>query len=428
MTHDILKNGTVTRRTLLKGAAAGAAGLAASSLVGPANLTRSVAAQETTTVRLTGFAASDQERPLLQQALDDFAAKNPTIKVEYSPVVSDYNIKLQADIAAGNVADVFYVQGEFSQDFMSRDVLLALDDYMAASGTKVEDFYPGLIQAFQWQGKTYGLPKDWSTLAMIYNQTMFEEAEVTTPPATWDELTTAATKLKDAGMDRPLIVSPSFDRFLPFLYQAGGNVTNPEVTQITLDSPESLEALKFFYGLYESGLAQTFQDAGAQDPQTAFISEAGAVIFDGNWVYPSLAQAPEVTFGISELPAGPKGKGTPAFTVSYSLYKGTQVADAAWTLVNYLTGPEGMATWTSAGLAMPSRPGLAEQWLAKFPERAPYLNSGEYAKTAQYGPGGQKFNEDANAIMQNLFAGGTTPEEAIKELATKAQEDITLNQ
>ena len=59
------------------------------------------------------------------------------------------------------------------------------------------------------------------------------------------------------------------------------------------------------------------------------------------------------------MPVGPKGKGTFAFTVSYSINAKTQQKDAAWFLVNYLTGQQGMQKWTSLGLAMPSRKSLA---------------------------------------------------------------------
>ncbi len=49
---------------------------------------------------------------------------------------------------------------------MKRGLLLDLDPYIQRDHVDMNDFYPGLLRAFQWQGKTYGLPKDWSSLAM----------------------------------------------------------------------------------------------------------------------------------------------------------------------------------------------------------------------------------------------------------------------
>jgi multiple sugar transport system substrate-binding protein len=136
--------------------------------------------------------------------------------------------------------------------------------------------------------------------------------------------------------------------------------------------------------------------------------------------------APDLPFGVAEMPAGPAEKATLAFTVSYSIFAGTRVPEAAWTVVNYLTGPEGMAKWTSLGLAMPSRPGLAQQWLELFPEREPFLISGDYARGWQLGVGGQAFFNDANAEMQGLFAGTQDVATTLQKMAEAARNRITL--
>jgi multiple sugar transport system substrate-binding protein len=53
----------------------------------------------------------------------------------------------------------------------------------------------------------------------------------------------------------------------------------------------------------------------------------------------------------------PKGTedATLGFTVSYSIGVDSANKDAAWVLLSYLTGPEGMKTWTEGGVANPSR-------------------------------------------------------------------------
>jgi multiple sugar transport system substrate-binding protein len=179
--------------------------------------------------------------------------------------------------------------------------------------------------------------------------------------------------------------------------------------------------------LYEDGLAATPADVGAQWPGDAFAKDLGVIVFEGNWMFPFLAaSAPDKQFLIAELPAGPAGKVTMGFTVSYSINAKTTVAEPAWELVNYLTGPEGMARWTDLGLAMPSRPALAEAWIATYPEREPYLAGGAYARPWQLGPGGQAFFQDANAILEAVFAGQTETPDAVAQLAEKAAADIKI--
>ena len=421
---------TVSRRGLLKGTVAGATAAAVGSLAGPGLFHPGrAAAQEPTEVRLAGWASSPPEEELLRSVLADFEAANPNVKIGYEPVSGDYAVKLQTDLAAGNAPDVFYVDVSYSKDLMSRGVLLALDDRMAESGVKPEDYYTGLIQGFQWQGKTYGLPKDFSPLAMLYDQKVFADVGIETAPTTWEELRAAAEALQGATGQAAIVYPAEFDRFIAFLLQAGGGVTNPEATQFVIDSPATVEALEFYYGLYRDGLAATHQDVGAEWAGDALVKGLAAIVFEGNWFFPyKESNAPDLEVGIAEMPAGPGGKGSPAFPVSYSIAAGTEVADAAWSVVHYLTGPEGMAKWTSKGLAMPSRPDLAEPWLAQFPERAPYVAAGEYAQARQFGPGTNKFISDANAILQSLFADQISVEEAKNQLVEKAQADIQLAQ
>jgi multiple sugar transport system substrate-binding protein len=413
-----------SRRTLMKGAAATVAGAAA--WAGYLRATSVIAAQASGEVRLTGGAASPEEEELLRQVLDAFAEQFPDITVNYEPVTSEYMVKLQTDIAAGNAADVFYVGNQFAQDFMSRGVLLAIDDYMEADGVAASDFYENLINAYMWEGRTYGLPKDWSPLGMVYDPAAFESAGVEVP-TDWETLRSAGQAIVDATGQPGLVLNAEMDRFVLFLYQAGGSVTNEDATEVTLGDDATLQALDMYYGLYSDGLSASAADVGAEWPGDAFAQGLASFVFEGNWMFPFLnTNAPDKEYGIAELPAGPAGKGTPAFTNSYSIFNGSQNPDAAWTLVNYLTGPEGMALWTSLGLAMPARPGLAEEWLAEFPEREPFLVSGEYATAVQYGPGGQAFNEDATSILESLFAGQIDTAEAQVQLVEAATTNLTL--
>jgi len=402
-----------------------AAPAAAAAFAVPTIIKRSTSAQSQTTVSLSGWTSSPAEDKLLGQVLDTYQASQSAVKVDYQLVPTDYAAKLQTDLAAGTAADVFYVDSLPAQDLMSRAVLLPLDDMMAASSVKAADFYPGLIQAFQYQGTTYGLPKDWSSLAMVYGQDAMTAAGVSTPPANWDELKTAAQALKDKAGDARLMMQPDWARYLAFHYAAGGTMISADGTKVEIDTPQGQEALDFYYGLYKDGLSTTAADAGAQWPGDGLAKDLADLVFEGNWVFPFLQDnAPNLKFGISPMPKGPAENATLGFTVSYSINAQTKVADAAWDLLNFLTGPDGMAQWTSLGLAMPSRPALSDAWLAKFPERKPFLDEGDYARGWGFGPGGQQFVTDANAILEALFAGQDDVASALTKIQAAGEKDL----
>ncbi|CAA9554723.1 MAG: hypothetical protein AVDCRST_MAG19-1123 [uncultured Thermomicrobiales bacterium] len=418
-------NRGLSRRGLIKGAATGAA-VAALAPAGLGRLT-AAAAQEPTTVRLVSPPSSPAETAALEALLEEFAAANPNIRVDYQAITSEYNTKLQTDLAAGSAADVFTVDSLVMPDLIAAEVMTPLDDYMAQAGFTAADYFPGLISAFQAGGRTYGLPKDFSTLAMFYDPQAFEAAGIAAPPATWDELRTAAQTLLDATGQPPIVYAPSLARYIAFLYAGGGRILSEDGSQVTINSPEAKTALDYFYGLYTDGLAATFTDVGAVWPGAAFATDTGSIVFEGNWLLPFLAEnAPDKQFRVAEMPAGPAGKATMAFTVCYAINEASAVRDAAWTLVSYLTGPEGMAIWSDTSGLLPSRPALTQAYVDKYPDRSAFLAGGEYARPWQLGQGGEKFNLDADAELQALFSGQGSTEETLARLEEKANEDIRL--
>jgi multiple sugar transport system substrate-binding protein len=379
------------------------------------------------TLRLTGAPSSPAETDLVNQVLGDFMAAFPDIKVTFEPISTDYFTKLQTDLAAGTVADVFYLDSLAAPDLMAAGQLLELDSYMAASGVSGADFFPGLFKSYQYDGKTYGLPKDFSALAMCYSTQAFSDAGIAAAPTTWDELTAAAQALKDKTGQPQICIPADIARELAFHFAAGAKVLNDDSSAVVIDSPEAKTALDFYYGLYKDGLATTPDDAGAQWPGDALAKGLAAIVFEGNWLFPFLAtNAPDLKVGIAELPAGPAGKADLAFTVSYSAFSGTKNPDAAWALINYLTGPDGMKKWTDLGLAMPTRPALSDGWAAKYPERQAFIASGAYAHGWQFGPGGQAFYNDANSDFQGLFAGKIDVETTLQRWQKEAETRITL--
>ena len=106
------KNSRVSNRARALGLplAFGAAALSRSGIAG---------AQDKTTVRLTGYTSSPVEQDLFEEVLADLQTANPQIDLEYEPIPSDYFTKLQTDIAAGTVADVFYLNDLQAPDLMA---------------------------------------------------------------------------------------------------------------------------------------------------------------------------------------------------------------------------------------------------------------------------------------------------------------------
>src|SRR5690606_37361795 len=89
----------------------------------------------------------------------------------------------------------------------------------------------------------------------------------------------------------------------------------------------------------------------------AFGEGRAAMAMEGNWVINFLNETyPELNWGVVELPAGPGGEATMAFTVCLGVAADNEHPEESWALVNWLTGPEGAMTVGEEGFGpMPAR-------------------------------------------------------------------------
>ena len=305
-------------------------------------------------VRFSGFRSSDAEEELLQQVLDAFAAQYPNIEVNYEPIPEGYVEQMTAQFSAGEPPDLFYMQAEFANAWVEDGLIEPLDPYFEGNAEfDTEPFFDPLLAAFQFDGQTYGLPKDASPLALFTNPDILGAAGVEVP-TNWDELRSAAEALTSDDV-AGICVGSELPRVGAFIYQAGGAIYNEDKTELTIAEPASVEGIDLYLELHDAGSLQSPAEIGASWCGEAFGQGQAAMTMEGNWLVPALENDfPETPYEISELPQGAQ-QGNLAFTVSYSIGADSENKDAAWVLLQYLTGPEGMAEWTSLGLALPSR-------------------------------------------------------------------------
>jgi multiple sugar transport system substrate-binding protein len=367
-----------------------------------------------TQLTLMGWASSDAENARLQQVIDTFNANNDDLNVVLN-LVPDYDTRLQTSIAGGSPPDVFYIDSFRLPDFVQANALAPAEGRLE----NPDDFYPSLRNAFTIDGVFYCPPKDFSTLGLQYNTDLFDAAGVSHPTEnwTWQDLRNAAEQLTDPGANvYGMVLSADFARWIAFLYQAGGEVADDAFTQMTINSPEALEALEFYVGMVEDGLAATPADLDSGWPGEAFGRGRAAMSMEGNWIVPYLAdQFPDVNLGVTQLPAGPGGEATMAFTVCYAVPASGRNQEASFRLVNYLTGPEGMQAWTDLGLAMPTRQSLRAQWLQQFPHLQPFLDGADHARPWQFRPGFQDVLDTINNGLQQAMQGTMLPEDVLRE-------------
>ncbi|MFL5967160.1 MAG: ABC transporter substrate-binding protein [Gaiellaceae bacterium] len=368
-----------------------------------------------TKVTLTGWASSPAETAALKTTIRGFERSHPGYKVNYAPINGDYPAAMLAKFAARKPPDVFYVDSNVAPDWMSQGVLEPLDSLIKKNHYNIKAFFPRLVDAFRYKGHIYGLPKDWSPLAMETNNAMMAKAGVK-PPKTWAQLTAVAQKLKAADAvpgGAPLCIDPDWARMLAFVYQNKGSFLNKSKTAPTLTSAAVRQAVNYYVGFSKNGLSGTHDKLGVGWCGEALGKEKAAIAFEGNWVVGYMHDTfPDVKYTISPMPKG-KVNGNLGFTVSYSIGKNTKNKAAAFKLLSYLTGPKGMRLWTQQGIALPARKDV------KIPAgRSAFLKQAGYAHAWQFAPGFSKVIDSANNELQAVFGG----KESVDTMLAKVQQ------
>ncbi|HEX2185755.1 MAG TPA: extracellular solute-binding protein, partial [Chloroflexota bacterium] len=171
----------------------GGAGQGGQPAAGPANLRLSVWADV-------------QDWDVYTAIITDFQQAHPAIKVEgeqyTGPGVSYYD-KMQTLFAAGEAADVNYVQGWIWQPYALQGLLLPLDPFLGRDRAMQRVVPPNYEPQSKLRGKTYMLTSDTGPMVIFYNKEHFDRAGVPYPADGWtvDELVDRARKLtrQDGG-------------------------------------------------------------------------------------------------------------------------------------------------------------------------------------------------------------------------------------
>ncbi|MDC7234381.1 MAG: extracellular solute-binding protein [Spirochaetales bacterium] len=151
-------------------------------------------------------------------------------------------------ILSGNAPDV--ALGTNSQspvEFAVRGAAYDLRTFPDYEET-VQNFLPGVMTPYHFNGGTYGLPETMDFTVLIYRNDIFAELGLSVPDTWEDVYKNMLPILRENGMDF------SYPRgaaaFLPFLYQMNGTFYKDMGRKSGLDSPEAFQAFKTWTELY----------------------------------------------------------------------------------------------------------------------------------------------------------------------------------
>ncbi|GAC1389079.1 MAG: ABC transporter substrate-binding protein [Ktedonobacteraceae bacterium] len=403
----------------------------------PSSTNTSAAAAESGNITLTvsGFTSTPAEDALVQSNLNKFTAAHPNIKINWAPIPGDYATKMRANIASGNVADVFYVTPQMGSQYTTSGKLLNLSPYMAKDNVKPDSYYSSLLTPFTCKnGNVYGLPKDWNSLGVFYNKKLFQAAGVAFPTAnwTWDDMRADAKKLTKPGSAATsqygITLNPDPSRWGAFLFAAGGSVLNKDGSQAAFNSQAGVNALNFYSSFQKDGSSVIPTNVSAGWPGEAFGKQRAAMALEGGWLIPYMAETyPGVDYDIAPVPSDPAtGKRADLiYTNAWGAYGSTKHPEAAWELIKYMTGSDVQSSQLHAGFALPSLKSLAnDSYFTSHPGVKVMFDAAQYGYADSFGPHDDVIHTKIGDAIEKVLLGKADPTSALNDAANQVNNEL----
>ena len=415
----------LSRRGLVQ---AGAAGLSASVLAGIAG-GRQVAAQAATSyggekVTLAYGMWDAAQLPGVKQQISAFNEQFPNIKVEPQVVpYDDYWPKLQTSIGGGAANDVFWMNVSYFPVFAAQGSLLPIDPIVGKDGADPSVYPKALVASYTHGGKSYGLPRDFDTIALFYNTDLFDKAGVKYPTAdwTWGDLRKAAEQLTTKGGPWGFAsILSGQQNYYDFIWQNQGKMLNTDLTQSLINEPPAREAIDFLTKFFQDGLTPSVAIMQANVPEdTLFPAGQIAMMPGGSWHVGTYSKA-NPAIKVAPLPQGKK-RACMIHGLANVIWAKTQNPGAALEWVKFLASEKAERILGQSATVIPAMTGLQEDWVASVPDMdlKIFLDAIDYSISLPAPPSGPEWEDAIEKVLIEGW-GGNIPPEQIADQAAKA--------
>ena len=395
-------------------------------------------AQDRTAVR---FAVADWDLPQYEPFIAAFEEENPDLKVQVVSLnevlelgsLVDIEIPEDADqrlVAAADVVQID-VQRPTVRDGLVRD----LTPLMEADATfQAEDFHPGVLERYQWEGGTWALPVSLYTRLIYFNKDAFDEAGVAYPEAgwSWDDLLAKAQALTVRDGDQVAMwgfVVPT-DLAYRFIESRVGTLVDETRDPLLpkYDDPDTIEAVGWYTDLYLEEQVMPYAEPQEEGDQLALTDEQ-ALIDSGlaaMWTDLDLLfwyRNQQSNVGVAPFPADSSDwPATPVWPQIMAMSAGTTQPEAAWRWMEFLSR-QSLAGLGPGMKILPARRSMVETgdfWADMDEGLATALRYAlDHSYVAREPVGWNAFDEAMHSIWQG--------EKPVEDALAEAQSQVEAN-
>lgn len=256
---------------------------------------------------------SPENEMLVGTLIPSFEAAHPSIEVESVPFpYGEFRQTMLTALSGGEGPDLARLDIIWSPEFAQLGVLAPLSDVMPDFQDFADKVFPGPLSTNLYDGTYYGLPLDTNTRVFMYSQTVYDEAGISGPPATIDELKAQCEQVKALGGDFFAFSDGGTYGWaaMPWVWSFGGDIVDPEMTTATgyVNGEKTVAAYEFLAEMVSSGCFSDGMVGSGFDSGAGYFTNKVASILDGPWMYPIAAsQYPDFTIETALMPAGEAG-------------------------------------------------------------------------------------------------------------------------
>lgn len=363
-----------------------------------------------------------QTDALSQTVIPAFEKANPNIKINYVDIPYDSLLqKLTTSAAGGELPDLVRADIGWVAKFGALKVFAQLDGTLPNFNTLSAANYPGSLATNKWNGHYYGLPLDTNTRVLISNPQVLKAAGISAPPATFDDLKADAPKLAankvsvfaDGGLQGWNVY--------PWIWSAGGSVTNPDVTKATgyLNSPQSVAGVQLLVDLYKQGALPNLiiGNKGAVQTSDGLPTGKYATILDGPWM-PGVwqGQYPKFQPTYSPVPAGPGGSISVVGGEDIAMTNASKHQAAAMKFIAFTQTADFQIAMAKTG-QMSVVSSLDSQEAAANPQVAPFISQLHTARPRPAVPQAPAIDTALQNELTKAFQGSESVQQALDNAA-----------
>ncbi|NUW38362.1 sugar ABC transporter substrate-binding protein [Nonomuraea sp. SMC257] len=400
-------------------------------------------------VTLTYRLWDEQQKAGYEKVMAAFEKANPSIDVKIELLPYDqYWTKLTADAVAGTAPDVFWMSPTQFPEYVTKGVLSPVP----VDATK---YHKTVTEAFTYQGKQYGMPKDWGVVGLLYNKDLFKKAGVEMPDTlTWKPdgsgtfLETARKLTADAAGKHP--GDPGFDpatiktygflswnhyqtQWMNFVSSNGGKLLDQPFGKYTFNDDASVQALQFAVDLVNKH--HVSPPATRTNPPTGKATDmfkAGEVAMfpANNALLPFVVPDAAFEVGVAPMPEGPAGRAVNLNGLAEAVYAKSKHPEQAQKLAAYLGTEEPQKLMADEGYVFPALNGLTQGYVDHWAKTAK-LDVSAFVKEAEgttfpmpVTTGFTGFEPKLNQIFNEMYLGRLTPKQAADQAVTEGNATV----